>query len=215
MILEGLVSTLRADGAAHLAPMGPIVDEHSAGDLRTFLLKPFQGSSTLDNLLRERAGVLHVTDDVLVLAQAAIGQPSPMPPLVTVGDMLTLTNCPSAELLLPAAVDEISRQCIVADTVRWYAFRIAEADMSQQRAILQAEVVARGTIRDFFGFNRAKHAVVEAAILATRVNLLSEPEIRKQLEPLRTAVEKTGGERERLAFKQLLDYLGTQWNTIE
>ena len=35
--------------------------------------------------------------------------------------------------------------------------------------------------REFFGFNRAKHAVLEAAILATRVELLPADEILSEL----------------------------------
>ena len=39
-----------------------------------------------------------------------------------------------------------------------------------------ADVVDSGRLRDFFGFNRAKHAVIEAAILATRIDFL-EPQL--------------------------------------
>jgi uncharacterized protein len=63
------------------------------------------------------------------------------------------------------------------------------------------------TIRDFYGFNRAKHAVLEAAILATRVHLLAADEIRREFERLRVPVEKTAGPREREAFAFLQDYV--------
>jgi hypothetical protein len=220
--MEALVSTRRDDGAAHLAPMGPAVDEHSADDLRTFVLRPFQGSATLANLLRERTGVLHVTDDVLLLAQAAIGQVAPLPPLVTVGEMLDRaahcevlrrdvgdarrSGAPPVEL-----IESVREQFIVADAVRWYAFHVVEADLSDERAVLTSEVVARGRVREFFGFNRAKHAVVEAAILATRVHLLPEADIRRQLAPLRSAIDKTGGKRERAAFEMLVYHLEADW----
>jgi len=36
-------------------------------------LRPFQTSTTFHNLKRQRAGVFHVVDDVLLLARAAIG----------------------------------------------------------------------------------------------------------------------------------------------
>src|SRR5262245_23485435 len=69
LVLEGLVTTMDAQGAMHLAPMGP----HLARDARQFLLRPFPTSQTCQNLQRHCEGVLHVTDDVLLLARAAIG----------------------------------------------------------------------------------------------------------------------------------------------
>ena len=68
-------------------------------------------------------------------------------------------------------------------------------------------MVDRGTLRDFFGFNRAKHAVIEAAILATRIGILPAAEIRSELERLAAPVEKTAGEQERRAFAFLQDYI--------
>src|SRR5688572_13919431 len=77
MILEGLVTTLDPDGSPHLAPMGPRV----GGDFRTFTLRPFPTSNTYRNLLRHPEGVLHVTDDALLLAKAAIGAVDVFPPV--------------------------------------------------------------------------------------------------------------------------------------
>jgi hypothetical protein len=68
-------------------------------------------------------------------------------------------------------------------------------------------VVESGRIRDFFGFNRAKHAVVEAAILATRIGLIASDEITAEFNRLAPLIEKTGGEHERKAFQFLQDYL--------
>src|SRR6478609_647598 len=79
LVLEGLVSTLAADGGPHLAPMGP----HVPGpEFDRFILRPFPTSQTYRNLLAHGEGVLHVTDDVLLLAKAAIGPVEPAPPLV-------------------------------------------------------------------------------------------------------------------------------------
>ena len=72
MILEGLVTTRNPDGSIHLAPMGPRIDP----DWKHFLLRPFPTSQTYQNLSKHGEGVLHVTDDVLLLAKAALGQAS-------------------------------------------------------------------------------------------------------------------------------------------
>ena len=55
------------------------------------------------------------------------------------------------------------------------------------------QVVDCGRLRDYFGLNRAKHAVVEAAILATRTAFLSADHIAAEFQRLAVLVEKTGG----------------------
>ena len=72
---------------------------------------------------------------------------------------------------------------------------------------IEAETVHRGRFRDFFGFNRAKHAVVEAAILATRTALLPAEEIALEFRRLAVLVQKTGGPQEREAFQFLSEYV--------
>ncbi len=182
VILEGILTTLNADGSPNISPMGPIVEPA----IERLVLRPYQTSTTYTNLKRSGEGVFHVTDDVLLLATAAVGEPQPMPPLV------------------PAtAVTGV----IIADACRWFAIRVTAIDDSQPRSRIQADVVDRGQIRDFFGFNRAKHAVVEAAILATRVGILPRDEIAAEFNRLAVLVDKTGGRQERRAFEFLKEYV--------
>ena len=72
---------------------------------------------------------------------------------------------------------------------------------------LEICLVGSGELRPFLGFNRAKHAVLEAAILATRVGILPDDEIRREMERLAVPVEKTAGAEEREAFELLRDYI--------
>ena len=90
---------------------------------------------------------------------------------------------------------------------RWYEFEIESFDDREERTNLTARVVHSGHIRDFVGFNRAKHAVVEAAILATRLHLLPRDDIRDQFAALKVIVEKTAGPRESEAFELLERYV--------
>lgn len=182
MILEGIITTVCGDGSVNIAPMGPVVD----ASLRQLVLRPFQTSTTYQNLKRTGEGVFHVTDDVWLLAQAAIGTPEPLP------------------ALLPAQAVE---GFILADACRWYAFRVLELDDRQPRTQIVAEVVESGRLRDFFGFNRAKHAVLEAAILATRIGILPAELIRDELARLAVLVEKTGGAQEHRAFDFLREHM--------
>ena len=96
---------------------------------------------------------------------------------------------------------------IVTSACRWYEFEVIGIDASRDRAEIEARIVHVGRLRDFYGFNRAKHAVLEAAILATRVHILPRPEIEAELARLRSPVEKTAGPREREAFAMLCAYV--------
>jgi hypothetical protein len=178
MILEGIVTTLNADGELNISPMGPLVDEQ----MRRLIFRPYPTSRTFANLKWNGQGVFHVTDDVELLARAAVGSVTPIPPLLQ--------------------TTEIEGR-ILADACRWYAFRVRSCDESAQRAEMIAEVVEQGWIRDFFGFNRAKHAVVEAAVLATRVHFLPREQILREFERLQVLVKKTGGPQEHRAFEFL------------
>ena len=185
MILEGLVTTLSADGTANISPMGPRVDV----PLTRFVLRPYQTSTTYRNLKRTGQGVLHVTDDVELLARAAVGTPKPLPPME------------------PAKAVEGR---ILTGACRWYAFRVESVDDSQDRSEIVCRVVDTGVLREFFGLNRAKHAVVEAAILATRTDFLPGDEILADFARLEVLVEKTGGAAERRAFDLLAETVRTR-----
>jgi hypothetical protein len=183
MILEGIVTTIAPDGAVNVAPMGPHVEAES---FARFLLKPYRTAQTYRNLQTQGEGVLHVVDDVLLLARAAVGALEPLPPL------------------LPA---EKVRGWVLADACRYFEFRITRCDDQGERAMLEAAVIRTGHLRDFFGFNRAKHAVVEAAILATRTAFLPRDEIEAEYRKLAVLVQKTGGPREKEAFAFLQEYV--------
>ena len=184
MILECIVTTLDSLGSTNIAPMGPVVDDDDLL-LERFELRPYASSKTLANLQRHGAGVLHITDDVLLLARAAIGQWSSLPQMQ------------------PAT--SITGQ-VLTDVCRWYEFTVQAIDTSQPRAGIRCQTVQRGHRRDFVGFNRAKHAVVEAAILMTRLEHVSATEVQQQLERLAVIVDKTAGQQERAAQQLLNDY---------
>jgi hypothetical protein len=178
MILEGIVTTLHPDGSLNIAPMGSKVD----AAMKRFLLRPYHTSKTYRNLKAHGEGVLHVTDDVLLLAQAALGPVEPVPSLF-----------PATHV----------RGQVLHDCCRYYEFRVVSLDDHEERTRIDVEVVHTGRLRDFFGFNRAKHAVVEAAVLATRTDFLPLDEIEAEYRKLAVLVQKTGGEQEHQAFALL------------
>lgn len=184
LVIEGIVTTLGEDGQVNIAPMGPKVDRA----FRTMTLRPFKSSQTYKNLMHHPEGVFHVIDDVLLLAQAAVGQIEPAP-------MLLMSDHVNGYYLQNAC--------------RYYPFRIERVDDASERAEIDVSIVWTGRMRDHFGFNRAMYAVVEASILATRVELLPREEIMAELNRLTPLIEKTGGQREKEAFAFLQNYISS------
>src|SRR5262245_51742452 len=124
MILEGIVTTVGPTGALNVAPMGPRVD----AAMQRFLLRPYHTAQTYRNLKAHGEGVLHVTDDVLLLARAALGPIEP-PPVVAAAHV---------------------RGFVLRDACRYYEFRVVALDESEERIRIEAEVVHTGRLRDFF-----------------------------------------------------------------
>lgn len=185
MIIEGIVTTVDDHETLNVAPMGPEVPD--GGSMDRFVLRPYRTSTTYANLKARGEGVFHVTDDVLLLAQAAIGA--------------ALDPFPG---LRPTSM---VAGAILADACRFHEFRVVELDDRDDRTRIVVETVARGRHRDFFGFNRAKHAVLEAAILATRTGWLPLRELLLEFRKLEVLVQKTGGSAEHAAFRLLHDHL--------
>lgn len=185
MILEGIVTTLDADFRLNIAPMGPIVTP----ELSTLVLRPFTSSQTYRNLKERPCGVFHVVDDVLLLARSALNQ------------------LPDEPATFPA--ERIAGR-VLEHCCRWFEFEIVACDDSQERTSMDARVVHAGRRRDFLGFNRAKHAVLEATILATRLHILPEGEVRAALVRWEPLVEKTAGVQEQAAW-QLVTRFVDEW----
>ena len=180
MILEGLVTTLGPDGRLNVAPMGPRVE---GSDLSRFVLRPYRTSTTYRNLKAHGEGVFHVTDNTLMIARAVLGlelNPPTQPALKVQG-------------------------LILSGACRYAEFRVHSLEDQEERTTITVETVAEGRLRDFFGFNRAKHAVLEAAILASRSAILPRAEILAEFARLRVWVEKTGGPDEQSGFNLLYD----------
>ncbi|MFG0265177.1 MAG: DUF447 domain-containing protein [Rhodopirellula sp. JB055] len=189
MILESLVTTMDANGRINLAPLGPIVHPpESAEDLPTFLLRPYDGSTTCANLLDNGNAVLHVVDDALLIAKTAIGK------------------LDASDLVIPVPGLENShvrlKRCH-----RWFAIRVTERSGTPPKHELTARCLDSGIVAPFFGFNRAKHAVIEAAIAVTRLHLLPAEDVAEELRRAAIAVEKTGGVDEREALELIAKHV--------
>ena len=180
LIIESIVTTLAVDGAINIAPMGVEWGE----DGSAIVIKPFLETATFRNIQATHAAVVNLTDDVLLFARAAISNPeAPVVPAVGVRGVVLEAAC------------------------SWRELAVRSVDATPPRSRIETRTVHHGARREFLGFNRARHAVLEAAILATRTHLLPPEEIRNEFARLQVIVDKTAGPREHEAMALLTEYV--------
>jgi hypothetical protein len=178
MILETVVTTLDEDGETNFAAMGVVWSEDR------IVIRPYVGTRTFRNLVRAREAVVNVTDDVLVFAKSALSRERfPSRPATRVRGAILADACHWREVL----VEEVATP---------------EPQSEGGRADVTTRVVAGAVGRPFAGLCRAKHAVVEASILASRARRLPRDAVLRELDRLDPLVDKTGGpaEREAMAY---------------
>jgi hypothetical protein len=174
MIHETIITSRNTDGSTHIAPMGV---RREAG---LYVIAPFRPSRTLDNLARERSAIINFTDDVRVFAGCLTGRQAwPLHPGVRVRIQRLEASLSHVELEVRRFDDDV------------------------QRPRFHCASVHEGVHAPFCGFNRAQAAVLEAAILVSRLHLLPMERIQREMDYLRSAVEKTAGDREREAWSWL------------
>ena len=176
MIYEAVIVTRNADNTAHIAPLG------FRWQTEQVVLAPFRPSTTLDNLQRSRQAVVNLTDNVAIIAGCLTGR----------RDWATV----------PAHRVQGWR---LVDTLAHMELEIEGMEDNERRPRFFCNVVHQETHSAFKGFNRAQAAVIEAAILVSRLHLLPADKIDTEIGYLKIALEKTAGERERLAWGWLME----------
>jgi hypothetical protein len=180
VIIETIVTTTDASGEVNIAPMGV----EWTGGHEAPVLKPFLETTTYRNLVATRVAVVNLIDDVRVFARAAISNP----------------DYP----VVPAAV---VRGVVLDAACSWRELVVQTIDSTPPRSRIDTEIVHRGFRREFIGFNRARHAVLETAIYATRVHMLARDFLEAELVRLQVIVDKTAGAAEHEAMALLAHYI--------
>lgn len=183
MIREVIVTTISADGVPHLAPLGLIESEGG------WIVAPFRPSTTLDNLRAVPFAVANYTDDVRVFAGCLTGRRDwPLRPASRVPPPRLAATLAHAEL------------------------EVASVREDELRPRFHCRVVHLENHAPFRGFNRAQAAVVEAAILVSRLSMLPREKVDRELDYLRFAIDKTAGPAEREAWDWLMAAVAAHYN---
>jgi len=180
MIRETVVSTVSAAGDVHLAPLGLI--EAPDGD---WILAPFHPSSTLENLRAVPQAVANYTDDVRIIAGLLTGRRD-----------------------WPTVPCDRVRPPRLAATLAHAELQVVDVAEHAQRPRFRCRVVGRAMHAPFGGFSRAQAAVVEAAILVSRLHMLPREKVDREIAYLSIAVQKTAGPAEQEAWDWLMDAVG-------
>jgi uncharacterized protein len=183
MIRETIVTTMSASGEVHIAPFGIIADGEG------WIIAPFRPSVTIDNLRAVPFAVANYTDDVRIFAGCLTGR----------RDWPTVASneVPVPRLAAALAHSELAVTAVTEDA---------------QRPRFHCRVAHLASHAPFEGFNRAKAAVVEAAILVSRLDLLPRDKIEQEMAFLATAVSKTAGPAEQQAWNWLVERVRARYS---
>lgn len=176
MIYETIITTLNAQGDVHVTPFGIQMQDGLV------VISPYKPSATLDNILATKHAVMNLTDDVRVFASALTKR--------------------QAWLLSPA--DKIHGYRLT-DSLAHKELKLVKVKDDASRPQLYLDVLHEVQHQPFQGFNRAQAAVIELAVLASRLHMLPKDKVLAEMQYLQIAVDKTAGERELQAWQWLTE----------
>ncbi|MEJ2247409.1 MAG: DUF447 family protein [Acidobacteriota bacterium] len=183
MIIETIFSTVDEAGKPNFAPMGLLWEDEYV------TVRPYRNTQTCANLLSTGYGVANITDNVLAYVQSAL-----------------------YEAVLPYFPARIVEGVVFVHTCSWRELEVVSRSCPDDRAELQCRIVHTERQKDFLGFCRAGNAVIEAAILATRLAFLDRKIVDGKMIEFVEIVEKTGGAVEKQALQLVREYIGKAGN---
>ncbi|ULJ74659.1 DUF447 domain-containing protein [Rhizobium gallicum] len=175
-IRETIVTTVNAKGRVHIAPLGIIAEDDG------WVIAPFRPSTTLENLTAVPFAIANYTDDMRIFAGCLTGRREW--PLVAVQD------CPVPRLEAALSHSVLQVVSVTQDEIRPRCF---------------CRIEAEATHAPFTGMNRAKAAVLELAILVSRLHMLPKQKVDSEIAYLSIAIDKTAGADERQAWDWLME----------
>jgi uncharacterized protein len=176
VIFETVVTTMAPDGKPHVAPMGIRYRDDGV------VLMPFKPSTTHDNIVATGRAVLNIVVDTRVFAGCVTGR----------------KNWP---LVATQQIEGVR----LAAALRHLELTLADRQDDAQRPVLRMATVHAVDHAPFPGFNRAQAAVVEGAILVSRLRMLTAAKIEAEMAYLQIAIDKTAGANEHEAWGWLVE----------
>ena len=175
-IRECIVTTIRDDKSVHITPMGIHEDRDH------LIILPFKPSTTLNNLERWGTATLNFTDDVRIYAGCLTGRDD-------------WPTCPT----------EIIQGARLKNCLAHTELEVINKVEDEVRPKYICKVAHEVNHAAFHGYNRAQFAVIELAILVSRLDMLPLEKVQQEVEYLKIGYEKTSGPREQEAWGWLIE----------
>lgn len=187
MIFETIITSVDFAGEPHIAPFGVRYE----GDL--VIIAPYKPSTTLNNVLATKCAVMNLADDVRVFAAAVTNR--------------KIANRKIGRLVPINTASQVNKTqgFRLAGCLAHVELELVELRDDAVRPQLIMQQVAEFNHKPFAGFNRAQAAVIELAVLVSRLRILPKDKIMFEIEYLKIAMEKTAGEREMQAWSWLTE----------
>jgi uncharacterized protein len=179
MIFETIIISVDLAGKPHVTPFG--VKYENQGENENIIISPYKPSTTLENIIATKCAVMNLTDDVRAFAGAICKKD------------------------LPALQTNIHAGYRLSDCLAHVDLELIEVRDDAVRPQLVMKKIAEFNHKPFAGFNRAQAAVIELAVLASRLHMLPREKIQNELDYLQIAMDKTAGTREWEAWSWLIE----------
>ena len=175
MIRESIVITTDLKKKPHIVPMGIIFKKNK------IIISPFIPSQTYLNLKDNHYAVINFTEDVNIFVDALLGKKK-------------FKIKPTKKI----------KSFYLNNALTYLEVKITKFIEDKIRPKFECEILKETSLNSFKGFNRAQLSVIEAAILVSRINIISMQKIKKEINYLKIAIDKTAGKNEKIAWKKLI-----------
>ena len=175
MIRESIVITTDLKNKPHVAPMGITFNKSK------LVISPFIPSKTYLNLKENPYAVINFTDDVNIFVDSLLGQKN--------------FKIKSTKKI---------KSFYLKNALSYIEVKVIKFIENKTRPKFECKILKETSIDSFKGFNRAQLSVIEAAILVSRIDILPMKKIKKEINYLKIAIDKTAGKNEKIAWKKLI-----------
>ena len=175
MIRESIVITTDLKKKPHVVPMGITFNK------KKLFISPFIPSKTYLNLKENPYAVINFTDDVNIFVDSLLGQKN--------------FKIKSTKKI---------KSFYLKNALSYIEVKVIKFIENKTRPKFECKILKETSIGSFKGFNRAQLSVIEAAILVSRIDILPMKKIKKEINYLKIAIDKTAGKNEKIAWKKLI-----------
>ncbi len=193
MIVETVLSSISQDGKVNFAPIGVHIPDNTShfSEVKDIEILLYSGSNTFSNVKTTAEGVINFTDDISIFVDTALFSKS-----------------------LPTAPSLMVRPPRMAEAKTVWEFSVTSFNDSTEPARVVGKVLSFDELAGFTGFCRAHWVILEATIVATRIQWIPVNKIEESWQFWQEVVIKTGGIRERQAFQKVTNYFVQQGISI-